>query len=326
MRKIKYLIVAAVAAAALSSCEQSIQKNSGPFTAIDPTKVPTGAITGDTSGVTSSSAVVEVTVGNGNGSAIIDAGVILLKDKTGDFTGPTPPFTIGTAGVKLGVIDSAQAGETYEVAVNGLTKGTNYYYKAYTMNANGITYGEVKTFTTPELKTPWATDFSDREESEWFVLEKDGYIGDDPDLDWVWWDNPADYGAVANWGKALCIYTNATENRVIWTVVSPEILITNANDSISFNAYLNLFGGSGGKMNVYVTEDPTDLGTPVRTLTYTTGSGNLARTAAGTVIPVGAYLDKRVYVALQVTRGNFMFYRFAIAPTSDVNVLFPWLF
>ena len=306
MKKIKYVIGIIAAIIAFSSCVQEIEKNSGVTDpVIDPAKTPTGVVTGDVVKNLGNSATFAVTVGGDNGSELKDVGVILSKNAV-DFTLTTPDvlFSSGT---------TPQIGEN-EVTVRALSIGTDYYYRAYSMNANGISYGEIKSFTTLAVFfTPYTTDFSDKPGARdyWTLDEFTGY-GDD---DYVWWFNPTDAGAPASWGQSIAAYSEGTPDE-IFKIISPQISIA-ANDTLGFYFYVGLFGGpSPTKIKVYITEDLDNLGTPVKDWSF-------AATNSRTAIPMDAYVNKMVYVVWVIEQGDVFFYHFSIANTTDVAKLFP---
>ncbi len=307
MKKMKYFIGISVVAVMLSACEQEIAKNSGiTDPVLDPSKKPTGVVTGDVLTNKGNSASFSLTVGGGE--SITDVGVVLVPNDTIEKY-QLKDWDISTKGAIFSQKINPQAGES-QVEVKALSIGTEYNYRAYSMNANGITYGEIKEFTTLAVFfTPYITDFSDSPGARdyWYL---DGLTGTGED-DLVWWFDPTEAGAPASWGQSIAAYHDGAP----LTIHSPQISISE-NDTLSFQFYIGLFTGEAtAKIKVYITEDLDNLGSPVKDWTLAAGG----RTA----IPLAEYVNKMVYVVWIVEQGNVFFYHFAIAPTTDLDELFP---
>ena len=87
--------------------------------------------------VTQTSAILNGEVTSGNGASIIERGFVY------NISGDAEVFTVNLSG----------ATGVFNTELNGLSPNTNYSYKAYAKNATGISYGDVKTFTTLSLPT-----------------------------------------------------------------------------------------------------------------------------------------------------------------------------
>lgn len=308
MKRIKYIIGAFSALFMFLACEQGIELNSGiTDPAIDTSKKPSGVVTGDVTSNLGNSATFNVTVGGDNGSSISDVGVILIKGDVAD-------FNVETQGVIFSTNNAKQVGAS-EITASALSIGTLYSYRAYSTNVNGITYGEVKTFTTLAVYyTPYKTNFSEAPGMrDYWVL--DNYTGyDESGQDPVWFFDPSEAGAPALWGQSIAIYNSGSPGET-YTITSPKVMIAE-NDTLSFDFYIGLFGGpKPAKIKVYITEDLNNLGTPVKDWSLSSGGK--------TAIPMEAYLNKSIQVAWVVEQGDVFFYRFAIAKTTKTSVLFP---
>ncbi|MDD4426685.1 MAG: hypothetical protein PHS40_12225 [Mariniphaga sp.] len=307
MKKIKYIIGAFSALIMFLGCEQGIELNSGiTDPTVDPTKKPTNVVTGDVVTNLGNSATFNVTVGGDNGSGILDVGVILIKGNVTD-------FGVETQGVIFSTGNAKQIGAS-EITASALSIGTLYSYRAYSTNVNGITYGEVKTFSTLAVYyTPYKTNFSEAPGMrDYWVL--DNYTGyDESGQDPVWYFDPSAAGAPASWGQSVAVYNSGAPGET-YKISSPKVMIAE-NDTLSFSFYVGLFGGpKPAKIKVYVTENLENLGTPVKDWSLSSGGR--------TKIPMAAYLNKSIHVVWVVEQGDVFFYLFAIANTTDSSKLF----
>ena len=300
MKVLYKLLTVFLAGCLFAACEQEFEKNSGVTDPeIDPSKAPSGVITGDILNNLGTSAILSASVSNDNGSVLLDNGVIASTESD---------FTLLTKGVVTAAASTVETGN-FEVRLNGLTKNTTYYYKAYSYNASGIAYGEVKSFQTANVTfTPYSTQFDPEIPSdiaEWVLDEFTGF--DESGMDPVWFFNPADAGAPAAWGKSIAVY-NGGEPDETYTISSPQFMIAE-NDELSFSFYIGLFGAAPtAKIKVYITEDLNDLGTPVKDWDLPDG-GN-------TNISMAPYANKLVYVVWVVEQGDVFFYNFSIKPAA----------
>lgn len=308
MKKIKYIVGAFSALIMFFACEQGIELNSGiTDPTIDTSKKPSGVITGDLVANLGNSVTINVTVGSDNGSDIKDVGVILMKGDVSD-------FGIETPGVIFSNGNTSKTGES-EITAGGLSIGTLYSYRAYSTNVNGITYGEVKNFTTVAVfYTPYKTNFSEAVGMrDYWVL--DNYTGyDESGQDPVWFMDPSVYGAPASWGQSIAVYNSGAPGE-IYKIISPQIMIAE-KDTLSFSFYIGLFGApKPAEIKVYIAEDLNNLGDPVKDWSLNSGGR--------TTIPMAAYLNKSIQVVWVVEKGDVFFYLFAIAKTTKTSVLFP---
>ena len=79
-----------------------------------------------------------------------------------------------------GISSNGTGDGTYTSSLTGLTAGTQYYYRAYTTNSQGTSYGEQYTFTTTQTGGTWArqTDFPiTRSGGFSFSINNKGYLG-----------------------------------------------------------------------------------------------------------------------------------------------------
>jgi hypothetical protein len=114
------------------------------FTGFDPALQPPVVGITTSSGFSENSAILGGTVYGEGGAAITERGVVH------SVTSSNPNPLIGGSGV----VKTTTSGTTgvFTVAVNGLSPGTTYSFKAYATNANGTSYTPVATFTTlPEV-------------------------------------------------------------------------------------------------------------------------------------------------------------------------------
>ena len=91
--------------------------------------------------VTSTTAELGGRLVSTGGSPVIDRGIVLLQGETG-----TP--VVGGPGVIELLASGASLG-VFTVAATNLTPSTTYRFRAFARNALGISYGEIRTFTTP---------------------------------------------------------------------------------------------------------------------------------------------------------------------------------
>jgi hypothetical protein len=293
----KLSITLLFAAYVFTACEQEIEKNGGTTDYVqDPSKTPTGVVTGDLIENLGTSIIVGSSVSSDGGSPLLDNGVIVSSEND---------FTLASQNIIIKSADTAIAGK-FEVTVTGLNKSTAYYYRAYSYNANGIAYGDIKSFTTLNVTfSPYTSDFAPHTAAvtDWIF---DKYTGYNPDgVDLVWFTDILGTTSVASYWEGEDI-----------TLTSPLIRIANSADTLSFYFYTGGYSVSTTKAKVYITEDLSDYGTPVKDWTLPPGP---ARTA----IPLDAYFEKSIYVVIVIEAGDFILYRFSIAPTTNVEALFP---
>jgi hypothetical protein len=299
MKKLyKLSITLLFAVCVFTACEQDIEKNSGITDPVqDPSKVPTGVVTGDLIDNLGTSVIVASSVSGDGGSVLLDNGVIV--DTVNN-------LTLATKSVIIAAADTALTGN-FEVTVTGLKKSTAYYYRAYSYNADGITYGDIKSFTTLNVTfSPYKSDFAPYTPAvdDWIF---DKYTGYDPDgVDVVWFSEDIGTTCVASYWDGEDI-----------TLTSPLIRIANPADTLGFYFYAGGYGSPTTKVKVYITEDLSDYGTPVKDWTFPGG------TNSRTAIPLEAYFGKSIYVVIVIEAGDFILYRFSIAPTTKVSELFP---
>jgi hypothetical protein len=82
------------------------------------------------------------------GGEIPDSGRQMITNK-GICWQTTPDPTVGDS-----LTDEGPGSEDYLSKLTGLTPGTTYYYRAYAINKSGTGYGDVKSFTTPDIGLP----------------------------------------------------------------------------------------------------------------------------------------------------------------------------
>jgi hypothetical protein len=183
--------------------------------AVDQDLAPTNVTTGNITGVTYFSAVVEASSASMD-EEIIDRGILIAD---------TVNF-IGAVAISATVVDSITG--SYSTNLADLEEQTQYYIKSYASNlAGGTTYGEVKNFTTAIAPPQW-TDLV----GTWAVTE-DYYSGG------VWFDGetydisisgvPGDKFKIKIDGFAPWQYTSghtiyATVNNMQITLPSQELL------------------------------------------------------------------------------------------------------
>ncbi|MDR2026501.1 MAG: hypothetical protein LBQ01_02960 [Prevotellaceae bacterium] len=293
MKKLYKLTVTLLFAVCMfAACEQDIEKNSGITEPVqDPSKTPTGVVTGDLIDNLGTSVIVASSVSGDGGSALLDNGVIVSSSSE---------FTLATKDVTVATADTARTG-SFEVRVTGLSKNAAYYYRAYSYNANGITYGDIKSFTTLSVVfSPYKSDFAPGTPAvaDW-VFDK--YTGYDPEgVDLVWFSTDIGTTSVASYRDEEDI-----------TLTSPLIRVANSADTLGFYFYAGAYGSPETKVKVYITEDLSDYGAPVKN--WTLPGGTHSRTA----IPLKDYYEKSIYAVIVIEAGDFILYRFSIAPTTD---------
>lgn len=168
--------------------------------------------------------------------------------------------------------------------------------------------GEIPEPVEP-IEVSYKTDFSDEAGKAGWILDKYSGVKED---DLVFYFDMADAGA-ASLGTAIAAYHESEPLKII----SPSITVAE-NDTLSFSLYSGLFGsGVNAKVKVYIREvgGELDLDTPVKNWDLPGGGGS-------TAIPLEEYADKSIKVIFVVEQGDFLFYRFAVAPTSDQDLIF----
>ncbi|MDR1898183.1 MAG: hypothetical protein LBR10_15510 [Prevotellaceae bacterium] len=296
MKTLYKLLAVFCAVCFLAACEQEIEPNSGVTDYVpDPSKIPTGVTTGELLDNLGTSVILASSVSGDGGSVLLDNGVIVSE---------ATDFTIASQKITIQAADTATIGN-FEVTVTGLKKSTTYYYRAYSYNADGIAYGSIKSFTTLNVTfSPYKSDFAPNTAAvaDWVF---DRYTGYDPDgVDLVWFSTEIGTTSVASyWGGEDL------------TLISPLIRIANSADTLSFYFYAGGYGSPQTKVKVYITEDLDNYGAPVKDWTLPGGG-------ARTSIPMDAYFEKSVYVVIVIEAGDFILYRFSIAPTTNAAALF----
>ena len=288
MKTLNRMVAALSALCLLYACEIEIQQNSAPLGDPDPSKVPTGVVTGDVIDNLGTSAIVAGSVTGIGGGNLTDIGI--LMDTVDNFK----------TGLYVGSADTAMTGE-FRALVGGLKKGKRYFYRAFSLNAYGAAYGEIKSFTTANVTfSPYKTQFNPANPADIADWIFDKYTGfDESGKDLIWFSTDLGPTSVACYRE--------TEDL---TVVSPLIRVANAADVLSFKFYAGGYGSPETKVKVYVTEDRNNLGTPVKDWTLPSGR-------AQTSIPMAPYFGKSIYVVMVIEAGDFIFYDFAIAPPAS---------
>lgn len=128
MKKVNYYIMALLIAGVFGC-----QRTNEPIPNVTPV-APTVS-TANYSNAAGSSATVGGTISTDGGSILLEAGVCY-----GTTANPT------VSGQKVVV---ATLGGPFTTSLSGLISETQYHYRAYAQNAQGISYGEDKTFTIP---------------------------------------------------------------------------------------------------------------------------------------------------------------------------------
>lgn len=165
----------------------------------------------------------------------------------------------------------------------------------------------------PEPQEPVAvsykTDFSTEADRAGWVLDKFSGV---EETDVVWYFDMAKAGA-PSWGTAIASYYNGAPLKII----SPLISVAE-NDTLSFGLYSGLFGSdTNAKVKVYIREDGAafDSANPVKDWDLPNGGG-------ATAIPLTDYEGKKVKVIFVIEQGDFLFYHFAVAASSDAELIF----
>jgi hypothetical protein len=281
-----------------AACEKEIEKNSGITDYVqDPSKAPSGVVTGDLLDTMVTSITVSFSVSNDGGSPLLENGVIV---------GLSPDFTLATKGVIIQAADTARVGD-FTVTVTGLTKDTPYYYKAYSYNVDGITYGDVKSCKTKNLPFSYTSDFKPETAAvDGWVFDK--YTGyGTPDVDLVWLNSAIGTTSVSSYWEGEDL-----------TLISPLITVNNSADTLGFHFFAGGYGSPQTQVKVYITEDLSNYGAPVKDWSM---DGFVE--AAHTAIPMEDYFEKSIYVVIVIEAGDFFLYRFSVAPTTNVKELFP---
>lgn len=181
----------------------------------------------------------------------------------------------------------------------------------YTGGAASFEWTEGYPGEIPEpISIAYKTDFSDAESRAGWTLDKYSGVGED---DNVFYFDMAKAG-VASWGHAIVAYNDGTSQKII----SPAIDISNEEDILSFGLYSGLFGSEvNAKVKVYIREvgGELDLDTPVKDWDLAEGGGS-------TAIPLTDYVGKSIKVIFVVEEGDFLFYHFAVATSSNANQIF----
>src|SRR5690554_6399113 len=161
------------------------------------------------------------------------------------------------------------------------------------------------------IEVTYSTDFSDDSAREGWVLDQ--YSGTS-DTDNVCFFHMAEAGA-ASWGTSIAAVYEGTSYRII----SPAISIDSSEEILSFGYYAGLFGSTdNAKVKVYVREvgSGLDLSNPVKEFDLPKG-GSIANIELGE-----EYDGKTVKVIFIVEQGDFLFYRFAVSPSDDLDAIF----
>jgi hypothetical protein len=233
------------------------------------------------------SVVLASSVNNDGGGKLLENGIMLSTSNN---------FS-NSSNVIYGTADAAVVGD-FSVKIAGLQKSTEYYYRAYSLNINGVSYGEIKSFTTSNVTfSPYITSFRPNVAADIADWVFDKYTGfDESGEDLIWFSSAA-------WATEVSCYWDGEDLKI----VSPLIRVAKDTDILSFNFYTGGYGSPVTKVKVYITEDLDNLGTPVKD--WSLGGGR-----ASTAIPLASYVDKSIYVVIVVEAGDFIFTNFAIAP------------
>jgi hypothetical protein len=275
----------------LSACEESIPERNVNINTGDPSKAPAGVTTGDVLDNLGTSAIFAASVSSDGGDGLLENGIIVsLNDN----------FTAASAGVIIGSNTATPTVGNFQMTVGGLNKSTNYYYRAYSFNLNGITYGDIKSFETANVTfSPYKTAFDPSKLADIADWVFDKYTGFDPEgVDLVWFNT--DVGTT-------CVSCYWDDEDI--TIISPLIRIANPADVLSFRAYFGAYGSPLTNVKVYVTEDPDNLGEPIRSYSYAVANGTIT-------IPMESYYGQSIYVIFVIESGDFIFWNFAIAPPA----------
>ncbi|MDR3250121.1 MAG: hypothetical protein LBT42_00445 [Tannerella sp.] len=132
MKKIAYILFTAIIAFACCSDDELVKSDYDYVP--NPAGKPTGVVTGD-----ANAEVLEAKLkGTVTQSAdLIDWGVVVYKSGAAELD-----YKVASA--------KASASYSFEVTATGLSEQTDYLYKAFALNKDGITYGDERTFRTNE--------------------------------------------------------------------------------------------------------------------------------------------------------------------------------
>lgn len=154
----------------------------------------------------------------------------------------------------------------------------------------------------------YKTDFSDESAREGWVLDQFSGTGED---DNVWFSNMESLGA------GIAAYFDGTPLRII----SPAIAIESPEEILSFGYSGGMFeSGDNAKVKVYVREvgAALDLTNPVKEFDLSSeGESGTANIELGE-----EYDGKTIKVIFVVEQGDFLFYRFAVAASDDLDAIF----
>ena len=153
--------------------------------------------TGEASAITSSSVTFSGIIIDDGNRTISEHGILLS-------THPLPQ--LGHPRTKILPIDQNSSG--FKITANQLKADTNYFYRAYAINAEGLSVGSIKSFSTKELHTgpgwidaqpipdtenwwsnPWLGNFYIAENNGWIMHENLGwmFVLGQPDRSiWLW--------------------------------------------------------------------------------------------------------------------------------------------
>lgn len=112
--------------------------------------VPSEAHTGDASGITETSAVL-------GGSATITGDMATTKFGIQYSTASDNSFSQG----KYEYAKALDSAGEFTVSIEGLTEGTEYAYRAFVLENNDFSYGDVRTFTTKEASKVYTLNAED---------------------------------------------------------------------------------------------------------------------------------------------------------------------
>ena len=236
------------------------------------------------------SAIISASVTGDGGSELLDNGVILSRNSQ---------FDINSQGIILGVASTVGTGE-FQVTAGGLSKSTLYYFRAYSFNANGVTYGEIKSFETSNVTfSPYRTRFRPDVPADIVDWYFGGYTGHDEDgEDPIWFND--DVGTTC-----ITAYTDGDD----FIIISPLVRVANAADVLGFS-YDGAWYFSQTILKVYITEDLNNYGEPVRDWTFD------SYTDGETTEPMAPYLGRSIYVVFVLEAGDCSLWNFSIAPPA----------
>ena len=143
-----YQILIIIFALTLSACEETfveafgVENPSGEV--VPPQGEPNSVILGEVitnvaTNITETSVKLSGEIVSRGNSNIVEVGFLL-------YTGSVSNFTINTSGVKKYV--ASVSGNSFSKSITSLTASTKYKFRAYIKNEAGISYGQVKNFTT----------------------------------------------------------------------------------------------------------------------------------------------------------------------------------